>query len=135
MQKLDTMVHQPNWRLAHHQRGGHWSNCPIRVGIVCSLYSGYTFCPKSIPQRRFSPACSNVQLFQFRTGDSGVSINSAPASLHFSPAPRDDNSFGLILHGIVWYSMVWFGLGWYGMVWFGKVKYGMIWSVEFTRGQ
>ena len=50
-----------------------------------------------------------VQLFQFRAGDSGVSINSAPASLHFSPAPGD----------IAWYGMFWYGLLWYGSVWFG----------------
>ena len=53
-------------------------------------------CPVSIFFLRFSFACSNVQRFQFRIGDSGVSINSSPGSLH-SSSPGDNNWFAWLL--------------------------------------
>ena len=116
------LVHQPNWLTTNNIREREQQlimnqdqfislfQCPafsllfssVTVQLFSCVCSSVQFfpcvfqCPVSIFFLRFSFACSNVQRFQFRIGDSGVSINSSPGSLH-SSSPGDNNWFAWLL--------------------------------------
>ena len=109
---VDTyLVHQPNWLTTNNIREREQQLIMNQDQFIslfqCPLFplfffpvslSSFFLCLFQCPVffLRFSFACSNVQRFQFRIGDSGVSINSSPGSLH-SSSPGDNNWFAWLL--------------------------------------